>query len=538
VPALSRAQQVIVVGDEMQLPPTNFFSSAGDQDDNELVAMEDGEQIAINLDADSLLSQAARNLPATLLAWHYRSRHEALISFSNAAFYEGRLITIPDRRIERPAPAHAALDSTDAQAVMQGADTLLDSPISFLKMSDGVYLSRSNLAEARYIANLVRELLQRETGLSLGIVAFSEAQQGAIEQALEDLAASDSAFATRLEREYVREDAGQFNGLFVKNLENVQGDERDVIILSICYAPGPNGKMLMNFGPINQRGGEKRLNVIFSRARKRMAIVSSIEAEAITNTHNDGAAALRAFLQFAQASASGDALRSQGILANLNPGAKQSFAVSLPKDSLRGAIAVALRKRGHTVQEYVGRSQFRCDLAISDASGEHFSLGVLLDGDTTHATDVKERYIFRPTVLRSFGWKIIDVLSHDWLRDPMDVLNRIEALLRNDEVPALPEPEPEVEPAAVEVEPPPATEAAIPMREFTFGEGNSNKFWRIGVAEAEVVVSFGRIGTKGQTLIKSLDSPERAEREAQKLIAEKLRKGYQEQAGLDHTEPR
>ncbi|WP_242167706.1 MULTISPECIES: WGR domain-containing protein [unclassified Pseudomonas] len=532
VPALSRAQQVIVVGDEMQLPPTNFFSSAGDQDDNELVAMEDGEQIAINLDADSLLSQAARNLPATLLAWHYRSRHEALISFSNAAFYEGRLITIPDRRIERPAPAHAALESTDAQAVVQGADTLLDSPISFLKMSDGVYLSRSNLAEARYIANLVRELLQRETGLSLGIVAFSEAQQGAIEQALEDLAASDSAFATRLQREYVREDAGQFNGLFVKNLENVQGDERDVIILSICYAPGPNGKMLMNFGPINQRGGEKRLNVIFSRARKRMAIVSSIEADAITNTHNDGAAALRAFLQFAQASASGDAPRSQGILANLNPGAKQSFAVSLPKDSLRSALAAALRKRGHAVQEYVGRSQFRCDLAISDASGEHFSLGVLLDSDTAAAANVRERYIFRPTVLRSFGWKIIDVLSHDWLHAPEDVLNRIEALLRGEEATALPEPEQSVAAEPVEVEPTPAPEAATPMREFTFGEGNSNKFWRIGVTEADVVVNFGRIGTKGQTLIKSLESPERALREAEKLIAEKLRKGYQEQVGL------
>jgi len=419
----------------------------------------------------------------------------------------------------------------DAQAVIQGADTLLDSPISFLKMSDGVYLSRSNLAEARYIANLVRELLQRETGLSLGIVAFSEAQQGAIEQALEDLAASDSAFATRLEQEYVREDAGQYNGLFVKNLENVQGDERDVIILSICYAPGPNGKMLMNFGPINQRGGEKRLNVIFSRARKRMAIVSSIEADAITNTHNDGAAALRGFLQFAQASANGDAPRSQGILANLNPGAKQSFAVSLPKDSLRSALAAALRKRGHTVQEYVGRSQFRCDLAISDASGEHFSLGVLLDGDTAAAADVRERYIFRPTVLRSFGWKIIDVLSHDWLRAPEEVLSQIEALLRGEEAPALPEPEQEVEPETVEVEASPAPEAQTPMREFTFGEGNSNKFWRIGVTEADVVVNFGRIGTKGQTLIKSLDSPERAAREAEKLIAEKLRKGYQEQAG-------
>ncbi|MBY8939143.1 WGR domain-containing protein [Pseudomonas tolaasii] len=531
VPALSRAQQVIVVGDEMQLPPTNFFSSAGDQEDNELIAMEDGEQIAINLDADSLLSQAARNLPATLLAWHYRSRHEALISFSNAAFYEGRLVTIPDRRIERPAPAQEPLNSADAQAVTQGADTLLDSPISFLKMSDGVYLARSNLAEARYIAQLIRELLQRETGLSLGIVAFSEAQQGAIEQALEDLAASDSAFATRLEREYVREDAGQFNGLFVKNLENVQGDERDVIILSICYAPGPNGKMLMNFGPINQRGGEKRLNVIFSRARKRMAIVSSIEAEAITNTHNDGAAALRAFLQFAQASAGGDAPRSQGILANLNPGAKQSFAVSLPKDSLRSALAAELRKRGHTVQEYVGRSQFRCDLAISDASGDYFNLGILLDGDAAIATDVRERYIFRPTVLRSFGWKIIDVLSHDWLRAPQDVLNRIEALLRGEETAVLPEPEPAVEPEPVEDAPPPTSEATLAMREFTFGEGNSNKFWRIAVTDAEVVVNFGRIGTKGQTLIKALESPERAAREAEKLIAEKVRKGYQEQTG-------
>lgn len=530
VPAMSRAQQVIVVGDEMQLPPSNFFSSGGEQDDNELIAMEDGEQIAINLDADSLLSQAARNLPATLLAWHYRSRHEALISFSNAAFYEGRLITIPDRRIERPAPAHAPLQSSDEHAAIVGVDSVLDNPISFLKMSDGVYQSRSNVAEARYIANLVRELLQRETGLTLGIVAFSEAQQGEIEQALEHLAASDSAFATRLENEYVREDAGQFNGLFVKNLENVQGDERDVIILSICYAPGPSGKMLMNFGPINQRGGEKRLNVIFSRARKRMAIISSIEAEAITNTHNDGAAALRAFLQFAQASASGDAPRSQGILANLNPGAKQSFAVTLPKDSLRTALADALRKRGHQVREYVGRSQLRCDLAICDAQGKQFSLGILLDTEAA-TVNVRERYIFRPTVLRSFGWKIVDVLSHDWLRAPEEVLNWIEALLRGEEAPALPEPEPELAlPALDDDQPPlPPAPASLPVREFTFGEGRSNKFWRIAATQADVVVNFGRVGSQGQTLIKTLDSPERALREVEKLIAEKLRKGYQEQ---------
>ncbi|WP_026083075.1 WGR domain-containing protein, partial [Pseudomonas tolaasii] len=145
--------------------------------------------------------------------------------------------------------------------------------------------------------------------------------------------------------------------------------------------------------------------------------------------------------------------------------------------------------------------------------------------------DVRERYIFRPTVLRSFGWKIIDVLSHDWLRAPQDVLNRIEALLRGEETAVLPEPEPAVEPEPVEDAPPPTSEATLAMREFTFGEGNSNKFWRIAVTDAEVVVNFGRIGTKGQTLIKALESPERAAREAEKLIAEKVRKGYQEQTG-------
>ncbi len=267
VPALSRARQVVVVGDEMQLPPTSFFTAGGAEGDDEIVVEEEGERIAINLDSDSLLNQAARNLPATLLAWHYRSRHESLISFSNAAFYDGRLVTIPDRALEQAEDEAPPLRSDREDAGIAGTDALLARPVSFHWLADGVYADRRNAPEAAYIARTVREMLRRETGLSLGIVAFSEAQQGAIESALDALAAEDADFAMRLEREYVREDDDQFNGLFIKNLENVQGDERDVIILSICYAPGPDGKMLMNFGPINQRGGEKRLNVIFSRAR-------------------------------------------------------------------------------------------------------------------------------------------------------------------------------------------------------------------------------------------------------------------------------
>lgn len=534
VPALSRARQVVVVGDEMQLPPTSFFSASGAEGDDEILVEEDGERIAINLDSDSLLNQAARNLPATLLAWHYRSRHEALISFSNAAFYDGRLVTIPDRALEQAEDEAAPLRSDQEDAGIAGADAVLARPVSFHRLGDGVYLDRRNAPEARYIARTVRELLRRETGLSLGIVAFSEAQQTAIESALEALASEDADFAMRLEREYVREDDDQFNGLFVKNLENVQGDERDVIILSICYAPGPDGKMLMNFGPINQRGGEKRLNVIFSRARHRMAVVSTIQSEAITNVHNDGAAALRAFLQFAQASARGQFERAQAVLGALNPGARDAFTRQAASDSIRDALAEALRARGHQVHVNVGRSQFRCDLAIADPSAQGYALAILLDAPAEAVADTAERYVFRPGILRSFGWRVLDIPGKDWLADADAVLARVEAMLADGEDRALdavvqppaPLPRPVLVQAAT-----PAADSAAPtelVRALRFEQGSSRKFWRASLRGAELSVSFGRIGSSGQTNLKAFDSTERARRELDKLVAEKLRKGYVE----------
>ncbi len=264
IPALYRSHQVIVVGDEMQLPPTRFFTSARGGDDDTVLVLEEGERIEIDLGSESFLTQSAANLPSTLLAWHYRSRYESLISFSNAAFYGGNLFTIPDRRRSRS--DQVRLGATDNQVSDASIDDLLGRSISFHFIENGVYENRRNLAEASHVAQLVRALLARETGLSIGLVAFSEAQQREIEEALGGLGSEDSDFAARLEAEYVREENDQYCGLFVKNLENVQGDERDIIIMSVCYARDPSGRMLMNFGPINQRGGEKRLNVIFSRA--------------------------------------------------------------------------------------------------------------------------------------------------------------------------------------------------------------------------------------------------------------------------------
>lgn len=550
VPALCRSRQVVIVGDEMQLPPTSFFSTAQSDEEMEVVAEEDGERIAIVLDADSLLNQAARNLPATLLAWHYRSRFEALISFSNAAFYAGELVTIPDRTLRASHHDSAPVASDSETGWIVGADRLLSAPITTHRMADGVYERRANLSEARYIAGVVRELLVRDTGQSIGIVAFSEAQQSEIEDALERLAAEDADFAAALAREVEREEDDQFVGLFVKNLENVQGDERDIILMSVCYAPAPNGRMVMNFGPINQRGGEKRLNVIFSRARRHMAIVSTIAPEAITNIHNDGARALRSFLAFAEAQSAGAQDNAQAVLATLNPDAARTFDRQLPPDPVRSAIAAALRAKGHEVHEHVGGASFRCDIAIVDPAGGGYALGVLLDRANTAATAIEERFVFRPGILRAFGWRVIDVPVTSWLRARGAVVERIEQELHRSSW-ELANPDPMAGTSA-----PPVPGASQPsagfdddaghadvpvvqdggdgahgvtiMTEYRLVAGTSAKFWRVGIDGVDLIVEFGRIGTNGQRVVKSFEDADRARREANKLTLEKTRKGYEE----------
>ncbi|MDP9123083.1 MAG: AAA domain-containing protein, partial [Pseudomonadota bacterium] len=402
----------------MQLPPTSFFASSRDAEDDTVAVDEDGERVAIVLDADSLLNQGARNLPATLLAWHYRSRHESLIGFSNAAFYAGQLFTIPDRAVPGGQRSPIVADAGEGGSIDIAAnvDALLSRAISFHHVERSPYADRRNDGEARTIARLVRELLRRETGLSIGIAAFSEAQQTAIEEALAELGEEDADFAASLEAESTREQDDQFCGLFVKNLENVQGDERDVILLSVCYGPNAQGKMAMNFGPINQRGGEKRLNVIFSRARQHMAVVSSIRHGAITNDYNEGAAALKSFLRYAELVSIGEAALAQRVLEGLNPLARQALGGANDVEAVAAQLADALRRRGHAVDERIGQSRFRCDLGIRDpAGGDHYALGVMVDTAEHYANrDVLERYVSRPRILGAFGWRTLQVLARDW----------------------------------------------------------------------------------------------------------------------------
>jgi hypothetical protein len=430
-PTLFRAAQVIIVGDEMQLPPTSFFESQSDGADDELSFEEGGETHEYSLAADSLLNHASRNLASTMLSWHYRSRNETLISFSNWRFYHGRLLTIPEEeRLQPNQPVIRVEKPTDAE---QYAPMALSRAVSFHLLSNGVYEQRRNRAEADYIAQLTRGILSQPGGKTLGIIAFSEAQQDEIERSMRRLADEDEDFRQRLDAELEREEEGQFVGLLVKNLENIQGDERDIIILSVCYGPDAEGRVLMNFGPINRAGGEKRLNVAFTRAKHHMMLISSMESARITNEHNDGAMCLKNYLRYAAAASIGDseelglALRSVALGRDTASRASEGAATTAAIRELGRRLA----DEGFQCDFLVGHSSFRCDLAIYCEGDPTYRLGVLLDSSASYAlSDPMEREILRPRLLENFGWKIERVLMKDWWKEPEQVIQRLLARLR------------------------------------------------------------------------------------------------------------
>jgi DNA polymerase III delta prime subunit/AraC-like DNA-binding protein len=415
IPPMFRAAKSIIVGDEMQMPPTNFFS-AGNTDPDDLSATDgEADEEQISLDADSLLTQGARKLDHVMLGWHYRSRNESLISYSNAAFYQGELLTIPDRKMFTTTnPEIIVYNPEDAKS---NVDAVFQRSISYHHLPKGLYDERKNADEARYIAGLVREILQRNTGKTLGIVAFSMEQQGQIEDALYRLQQEDAAFDALVEQEYQHIDEGHFTGLFVKNLENVQGEERDIIIISTCYGYNTQGKMYMNFGPINRKGGEKRLNVIFSRAKNHVVVVSSIKHTDIKNDYNDGARYFARYLQYAEHISNGSVEQAASVLSGLSKHKTEDIQSPAREQlTVSRQIQQFLEEQGWQVAADVGQSLFKCSLAVRKAQDHEFRLGILIDDERHYSNNnVFEQYIQRPAIMRSFGWKVQRILTKDWL---------------------------------------------------------------------------------------------------------------------------
>ena len=405
IPTLYRSKQFIIVGDEKQLPPTSFFN----------VRSETNESLNI-LNADSLLTVSAMNVPSSLLGWHYRSKNEWLISFSNSAFYKRRLLTVPEIAHESQKRDKIELNSpTEAR---ESYACLHDRPISFHFMKNGIYENRKNSTEAEYIAQLVHKYLEEDEEKTLGIVAFSEAQQNEIESSLEKLAESDSDFSEKYNKALERTHDGHYEGLFVKNLENVQGDERDIMILSICYGKNPEGKMRMNFGPINQKGGEKRLNVIVTRARRHVAVVSSIKGEWITNDYNEGALCFKRYLTFAEAISSGNAEQAEFLLNSMSQNESSKSSGKSIYHRFSKTLDIDLKK------DNVGTSDFKVPLGLGQNAESQFD-HALFDVAGAHTNAALEMAFMRPTLLENFGWSVSALSSKDVFLIPGKVTNEI-----------------------------------------------------------------------------------------------------------------
>lgn len=509
VPALCRAPQTIVVGDEMQMPPSDFFGSRGADSDEEDPLPDD-----FLPDAESLLAQAVRRFPSVTLGWHYRSRHESLIAFSNACFYENRLLTVPDTADgQRPLPPVTAGGNRDAAANL---DTALRRPLSYHHIPYGIYEDRVNVAEAEYIAELLREFLRRKDRRSIGVVVFSLEQQEAVEAAVSRLGAADPEFGRRVDSERGRTESGQFAGLFIKNLENVQGDERDIIIIGTGYGYDTQRRMRMHFGPLNRPGGEKRLNVAFSRARENLLLVSSFTHEDIRNDHNTGALYLKKYLHYAAAVSTGDMETADAVLPGAVPGPDPATGGTVLRE-----LAAALENEGYTVQMPVGRSLFRCHIGIKKrADDERFAAGILIDDGTHYAgDDAVERYVSGPAWLQAAGWNLIRVFSKDWYTDRETAWRRVRQSIESGGT---------VTAEPVDIPVPETAEAftgANPVTRLTDGTGVP-KFWEIGREDNRLLIRYGKTGTVGTRMAKQFDGAAAAEREMEKLVRQKLKKGY------------
>ena len=376
VGTIARGENVVIVGDPKQLPPTSFFKSNKEDEDN-------SEQE----DLESLLDDClAISMPQEYLKWHYRSRHESLIAYSNMKYYDNKLYTFPSPN-----------DSVSQVRLVH---------------VDGVYdhgKTRVNRAEAEAVVNEVIRRL-RDPKLkkdSIGVVTFSVVQQNLIEDMLSDEFAKNPELD-----EYVRSCA---EPIFVKNLENVQGDERDVILFSVCYGPDANGKVSMNFGPLNRDGGWRRLNVAISRARKEMTVFAVLRPEQIdlNRTASEGVAGLKGFLEFAQ--------HGQGMIAG-----REGLSV-VRDDELVKDIAAAISKEGYETRTNIGCSAYRMDIGIVDPDDPgNYLLGLILDGENMKASaTVDDRFAVQPSVLGGLGWKLLRIWTLEWLDDPAPVIQRI-----------------------------------------------------------------------------------------------------------------
>jgi superfamily I DNA and/or RNA helicase/very-short-patch-repair endonuclease len=395
--AVLRGNQLVVVGDSKQMPPTNFFESQiiGDEDDD------DDFESPLNMspatsDIESVLSlMVSQNAPERMLRWHYRSQYESLIAVSNYEFYDSRLVLFPNAN-----------------------EDIIEKGLVFNHIKNGIYDrggSRTNMIEAKAVAMAALNHSLNKPNLTLGIVAFSISQKEAIEDEIEILSKKHEALSNFLEMHGNEK-------IFIKNLETIQGDERDVIYISVGYGRTKEGFLQMGFGPLNKDGGERRMNVLISRARQTCEVFSSITADEIDldKTKARGVIVLKSFLRFAK----------DRILDRVEVPANADYDSEFEEQ-----VAKIIRQNGYDVDPQVGSAGFKIDLAVKNPKlpGAHL-LAIECDGATYHSSkSARERDRLRQDVLESRGWRFHRIWSTSWLRDPGNEIKKLLSAIKQAE---------------------------------------------------------------------------------------------------------
>lgn len=414
IPAIYRAKSIVIAGDDKQLQPNSVAKKKLDVFDEiegeEEIEEEFEENDNIALDEVSLLDVAKKMYKGALLSYHYRSNYEELINFSNYAFYKGRLIIAPNRENKEYFP------------------------IERIKV-DGIWENRKNLKEAEETYKIVKNILkERKENESIGIVTFNENQRELIRTFLEDQCEKDSEFSYLYQKEKDRHEENEDKSIFIKNIENVQGDERDIIIFSIGYAKDiETGRVASRFGTLSQAGGENRLNVAISRAKKKIYVITSIEPEElmVETSKNDGPKLFKKYLQYVKAVSEKDENSKIDILKSLFKmyDIKENKELYFDSD-FEKEVYSALKDCNYEVHTQVGVSGYRIDLGIYSRNKSEYILGIECDGATYHSSpSARERDVYRQKFLESRGWTIHRIWSKDWWRSPEKEIKKIRNIL-------------------------------------------------------------------------------------------------------------
>jgi superfamily I DNA and/or RNA helicase len=411
IPTIFRGKKVIIAGDDKQLRPSSTFKAvfSGLIDEDELDL-----EIAAALEEESLLDLAKTKYGVqnrVHLNYHYRSVSEELINFSNYAFYKAKLQVSPNISISKKPP------------------------IQRIKVG-GKWSNRQNVAEAERVVELVDNVLKsRQQGETIGIITFNVTQKDLIEDLLERKAQTDRSFRTLYTAETSRKENGEDISLFVKNIENVQGDERDIIIFSVGYAPNENNRVSVNFGSLSQDGGENRLNVAISRAKKKIFVVTSIEPEELNvdNAKYNGPKLFKKYLQYVREVSNSNKDGAYDILYSLLDTTLSSENNRIHDSDFEAEVYYELSRLGYTIHTQVGVSGYKIDLAVYDPARAKYILGIECDGATYHSSkSARERDIHRQRYLESRGWRIERIWSRDWWKNHHGEIKRLEKIIQNE----------------------------------------------------------------------------------------------------------